>query len=129
MQPNLVKKGFMDNADRNEELNVDTLKGLLREWDPNLTPESLHYEAALVMLVALQTGNQDRERLSELTRVPLSRVNEFAERLQTAGIWQADGRTACTWFDEGSTQVDFWTDVLLATGEFELATVNANDCQ
>ena len=32
----------MDNADRNEELNVETLKGFLREWDPNLTPESPH---------------------------------------------------------------------------------------
>src|SRR5262245_24749229 len=85
VQPNLAKEGLMDNADRNEKLNVETLKGFLREWDPNLTPESPHYEAALVMLAALQIGNQDRERLSEFTRVPLSRVNEFAERLQTAG--------------------------------------------
>ncbi len=111
--------------EKDAEMSVETFRRWVRQMDPTLSPDDVASEAAVVMLAALQLGNKDPRRLSEFTGVPLARVNQFAERLKASGIWLADGKTACNWFDDKKDvlNADFWLDVAVAIGSLKRGEV------
>ena len=107
------------------EMSAEEFRRWVRQMDPTLSPDDVASDAAVVMLAALQLDNRDWQRLSEFTRVPLALVNEFAERLKASGIWFADGKTACNWFEDKKDvlNADFWLDVAVAIGSLKRGEV------
>ncbi len=97
-----------------------TLKQIIREvsrLDPKLSPDDSAFHSAVLLLAALQQG-QEPLKLAQFTGYSLPWIDERVARLQAAGIWKS-GKTYADWFTEGS--LDFWMDVAVAEGIMERA--------
>jgi len=106
----------MNEEEWNDEWNAEALKDLILKSDPKVEPESEQFQAAMVVLAAALIGHEDRERLAELTRLPIHRVNLFGERLMAAEVWAHDGSVDCSWHKEENGDLGLWLDVLIAMG-------------
>ncbi len=75
------------------------------------------FDAALVMLAALQFGASNLGRLSEVTGLGLEQVREFARNLTKSGVW-TDSRAKVEKWGEPGGETAFWRDVNVAVGGF-----------
>ena len=76
------------------------------------------WEAALVLLSAVEIGCDDLQKLAEFSGVDLETIKEFEPRLRKAGVWREDGKTACEWFEEGGA-LALILDSMVALGLME----------
>jgi len=94
-----------------------TLRQIIQEvarLDPNLRPDESTFHSAVLLLAALQQG-QDTMKLAQFTGYSLAWIEERAARLRAAGIWKR-GKTHAEWADDEDGAVSFWMDVCVAEG-------------
>lgn len=99
-----------DGADITREQLVEAIHRL----DPKVVEGDEYFDTALFMLGALYVGH-DLDKLEKLTGVSREFIEPRADRLRRAGVWRANDKTACEWFDEGGG-LSFWMDVAVALG-------------
>lgn len=96
---------------------VKSLRSEVRSFDPALDPESETFRCAVLLLAALEVG-QNLARLSRYTQYPRGFVARCARRLVDNGIWRG-GETVSSWTDRGPAHQAFWKDVGVAEGKLQ----------
>lgn len=95
-----------------KEFTLAQYKDEVRRLDPKLSADDKFFHAAVVLLAALQLG-QNVRTLSKFTGYPPAFVQQIADRMRANKIW-VNGKTRCNWFDEEGGGLEFWLDVAAA---------------
>jgi len=96
-----------------------SLANILRELDPNLSPDDEAYQAAEIMLGGL-TVQFDTPKLAMLTGYPTEFIERIKHNLSRAKILK-DGKIHSNWLDKEEGAIIFWIDLAVATGLMERA--------
>lgn len=96
-------------------MTIAKIQKEVRNMDPQLSGTDPAFHAAVVMMSALEIG-QDVRKLARFTHVPLPTIREIAARLRAQGLWKNGTTYHSGWDDPESGGVAFWLDVSIALG-------------
>jgi hypothetical protein len=97
-------------------LTLRQIKNVVHKMDDTITPDDEAYQAAVIMLAALQVGANIR-RVARFTGYPIREVARIGYCLRANGIWSGS-KTKCDWFEKDGG-LAFWLDVSVALGYME----------
>src|SRR5688500_9714399 len=92
--------------------NVPEIKQMLSQVRPELSPDTVTFRAAVLLLVGPAVGF-NIDRLTVRTQAPRALVAACTRRLFDNGVWQPDG-SVYTWTTPDDKA--FWSDVAVAEG-------------
>lgn len=98
------------------QLTLRQIKNAVKKMDDTVTPDDEAYQAAVIMLAALQVGANIR-RVAQFTGYPIREVARIGQCLRKNGIW-VGSKTKCEWFEKDGG-IAFWMDVSVALGYME----------
>lgn len=107
-----------------KEVTVEQIEREVRRLDPHSTGSG--FQTAVLMLAALQIGTGDVEALQRFTGFDQEFIETRATNLRRNGIWTADGKTDCAWFEKDGG-IAFWCDVNVAEGLMERGSGESDD--
>lgn len=93
---------------------VESVRAQVAFMDPELTPDTGRYEAAVLLVAACSVG-QNIDRLARFTGTRREQVARRARRLVDNGVWQ-NGHTVARWRDSLDDVESFRSDVAVAEG-------------
>lgn len=98
------------------KLTLRQIKNAIHKLDPAIEPDDNAYQAAVIMLAALQVGANIRQ-IARFTGYLIHEVAEIGRRLRANGVW-CGSKTRCEWFEKDGG-LAFWMDANVALGYME----------
>lgn len=100
-------------------MTLDQVKLAMLDMTGSLDMDNEGDQAAILLLSATQVGTSVAA-LTEFTKLPRAKVQQFVGRLRKNGVFKG-GKISADWFGENGG-IAFHCDVLVATGMLERAT-------